>query len=1068
MFDLRQLRTGASRLPTLGARLRLWVALALTANVLATGLLLSSTHATPAPIAPVVACPVVSTFPAGPLPSASAPVALAVDSVRGRVYVAHNQEFVINQLPTNRVSVVDQATGSIVTTIAVGNTPKGIAVDATRNLVYVTNFNDNTVSIISGASNTVVSTTAVGGNPQGVAVDPSAGLVYIANTTGNSVTVLDAATGAVNRTIPLGGGAYSVAVDTTTHLAYVAVHAGTWSVVPVRGQTGTVQAAIPLSLLFSIKGIAVNPGRLVYVSDHDTGRVAIIDISVTPPRETDFSRFFGGTYPDALALDSVTGTLFVPDNGSNQVRVFDSMGTQRAAIITLRLPSAVAVDETSRRTYVANQGSDSLTVINTDTRAFVKTIVLGTFDPGLALDATNGRLYAANFPADAVSVIALAGRTVETSWLSGPGPWAVAVDPAVKQLYSLNYEEGTMSILDTTTGQVKGKVNVGPLPLAVTVNPATRMVYVTSTSNNTLTVLNGATNSVAATLTLGSKPVGIAIDQTAGRIYVANQLAGTISVIDAAANVVIATWTLPTGFNNVWGLAVDPTLRRLYATLPPNLIGDFTGLAVLNADTGALITQIPTPGRAALVAVNPVTHQVFMTDSSNNTVSIIDGASNTTVATVTVGNSPNSVVVDQNTGLAYVGNAADGTVSVIEPCPPATATPTPTPTSTPTPTPVAPATATPTATTFPAATPTNTVTPVSTPTVGGPAVSPTVTPTPSPGVTAAPTATPMPTTPTPGIGNGGFENEGGWTLISIGRTDTTARTGIWSLVSTPGASGRFYQVVTIPGNALSATLTFYWKVMNPDFTGDTCNDYLQVKVMDASLSRLIGYGRSVYCTSLDWRLATIDFSEIISSISGQAISIVFEIQQDTLPPNAVFYVDDVAFVVDVGGVSSNQVQLSGGWNLISMPGALTDPSVAAVFAQAPSVTRVYYSDRGNWVYAFRAGDGWTGPLTQILDGRGYWVYVVAPSVLTLNLAPPVSNPAYILSEGWNMIGFTTTRANTPVGQYIAALAGKWIRLYRYDQVFGWELAAPGGVGFSQMEWGRGYWIFLNEAGTLAP
>ena len=78
------------------------------------------------------------------------------------------------------------------------------------------------------------------------------------------------------------------------------------------------------------------------------------------------------------------------------------------------------------------------------------------------------------------------------------------------------------------------------------------------------------------------------------------------------------------------------------------------------------------------------TASTWRTTDSNN-VSVIDGASNTVVATVAVGSNPYGVAVNPNTNRIYVANYGDDTVSVIEDVP----SPTPTPTRTPTPRPTA-------------------------------------------------------------------------------------------------------------------------------------------------------------------------------------------------------------------------------------------------------------------------------------------------------------------------------------------------------------------------------------------
>ncbi len=69
------------------------------------------------------------------------------------------------------------------------------------------------------------------------------------------------------------------------------------------------------------------------------------------------------------------------------------------------------------------------------------------------------------------------------------------------------------------------------------------------------------------------------------------------------------------------------------------------------------------------MAVSPDGTRLYVTNAglfSGNTVTVIDTASNSVVATITVGNNPREVVVSPDGGTAYVANAGDGTVSVID------------------------------------------------------------------------------------------------------------------------------------------------------------------------------------------------------------------------------------------------------------------------------------------------------------------------------------------------------------------------------------------------------------------
>jgi YVTN family beta-propeller protein len=57
-------------------------------------------------------------------------------------------------------------------------------------MVYVADANENTVSVIDGSSDRVVGTVAVGNSPDGLAISPQTHAVYVVNIDDNTVSEL--------------------------------------------------------------------------------------------------------------------------------------------------------------------------------------------------------------------------------------------------------------------------------------------------------------------------------------------------------------------------------------------------------------------------------------------------------------------------------------------------------------------------------------------------------------------------------------------------------------------------------------------------------------------------------------------------------------------------------------------------------------------------------------------------------------------------------------------------------------------------------------------------------------
>jgi YVTN family beta-propeller protein len=82
--------------------------------------------------------------------------AVAVDPTARTAYVANF---------SGTVSVIDEATGAVTSTVPVGSDPLGVAVEPSTHTAYVTNGNASSVSVISAAMSTPVTTVTSSRNP---------------------------------------------------------------------------------------------------------------------------------------------------------------------------------------------------------------------------------------------------------------------------------------------------------------------------------------------------------------------------------------------------------------------------------------------------------------------------------------------------------------------------------------------------------------------------------------------------------------------------------------------------------------------------------------------------------------------------------------------------------------------------------------------------------------------------------------------------------------------------------------------------------------------------------------
>jgi YVTN family beta-propeller protein len=440
-----------------------------------------------------------------------------------------------------------------------------------------------------------------------------------------------------------------------------------------------------------------------------------------------------GGNPVGVAVDPATHTVYVANGADNTVSVINAATCNAANTAgcnqtppTVEVgsgPLSLALDKRTRTLYVTNLFGNSVSMIDAATcnatntmgcNQTPPTVSAGSGPALLAIDNATDTIYVPNSNDGTVSVIN--GETCNAADTSGcghtstiaagSGAGAVALSQRTHTAYVANFNVGTVSVIDTATcnasdtsgcGQTPPTVMVGPQPGALVIDRASDTVYVQTGAPDQLgaiAMINGATCNATITSTCGqtprTTPAGtgpswIAENVATRTVYAVNQGDGDVTMLDAAtcnasdSNGCRQTPpALAIGFNG-GGVAVDPSTDTLYATSQNNNTVSVLNGATCNATNTSGCTQFaPTTKVGTLpqsIAVDPATNTVYVANSSDNTVSVINSAACSAThpagcdrvwPTIQVGAKPLfGLAIDQHTNTLYVTNANDNTVSVV-------------------------------------------------------------------------------------------------------------------------------------------------------------------------------------------------------------------------------------------------------------------------------------------------------------------------------------------------------------------------------------------------------------------
>ncbi|HEY1759279.1 MAG TPA: YncE family protein, partial [Bryobacteraceae bacterium] len=149
--------------------------------------------------------------------------------------------------------------------------------------------------------------------------------------------------------------------------------------------------------------------------------------------------------------------------------------------------------------------------------------------------------YIANNGSASVSVIDTASNTVVAAIPVGLNPIGVAVNPAGTRVYVTNYGSNNVSVIDTSSNAVVATIPVGTgtaRPEGVAVDPAGSRAYVTDGGTQAFSVIDTSSNRVVAIVSVPLVGFGVAVNPTGTRVYVTSDGATNISVIDTSSNTV--------------------------------------------------------------------------------------------------------------------------------------------------------------------------------------------------------------------------------------------------------------------------------------------------------------------------------------------------------------------------------------------------------------------------------------------------------------------------------------------------------------------------------------------------
>ena len=180
----------------------------------------------------------------------------------------------------------------------------------------------------------------------------------------------------------------------------------------------------------------------------------------------------------------------------------------------------------------------------------------------------------------------------------------VALVPGLSRGFISNGGDNTVTVFDLKTLKKLDSVKVGERPDAILYEPFSKNIFTFNARGQSSTVIDAATDKVVGTIPLPGKPEFPASDGK-GKLYVNIEDKSEIAEVDVRKLSVLNTWPIAP-CQEPSALAFDIAHHRLFAGCDNKM------MAVVDSDSGKVVTSVPIGEGVDAGAFNPKTQEVFM------------------------------------------------------------------------------------------------------------------------------------------------------------------------------------------------------------------------------------------------------------------------------------------------------------------------------------------------------------------------------------------------------------------------------------------------------------------------
>jgi len=273
------------------------------------------------------------------------------------------------------------------------------------------------------------------------------------------------------------------------------------------------------------------------------------------------------------------------------------------------------VDETARHLYVSH--GTQVEVLDVDSESIVGNIPKTPGVHGIAIAAEFGRGFVSNGQASNVTIFDLKTLKPIADVPTGQKPDAIIYDPATSRVFAFNGGSNSATAIDAASGKVAGTIDLGGGP-EFAVADGNGFVYNNLEDESLVLKIDSRDLTVEQRWPTApcASPSSIAMDRANRRLFIGCR-SKVMAVMNADSGKVITT--LPIG-DHVDATAFDPETKLVFNS---NGEGTITVIREESPDKYSVVETVKTLPRAKTMALDPKTHRLFLSTAESGQFEVL-------------------------------------------------------------------------------------------------------------------------------------------------------------------------------------------------------------------------------------------------------------------------------------------------------------------------------------------------------------------------------------------------------------------------------------------------------------